>query len=101
MASGRTRRRQSPAHWFAPHSCPVVPVLDQRVAHDRRKRMSKARSSLRGCLCSRSAFAFDRPPADVMAVEFAVPGNARNFGVGLALGVLDAVAERAHAQYAT
>src|SRR5690606_1132415 len=45
--------------------------------------------------------AFDRPPADVVAVEFAMPGNAGHRLVGMPLRLADRRAERAHAQHAT
>src|SRR3546814_16029427 len=47
-----------------------------------------------------AALALDRAPADVVAVELARPGNAGHFGVSALLRVGDAVAQRAHAQYA-
>src|SRR5690606_26598151 len=45
--------------------------------------------------------AFDRPPADVVAVELARPRDAGDFGIGLALRIGDVVAQCAHAQHAT
>src|SRR5690606_39779978 len=43
--------------------------------------------------------ALDRAPADVVAVEGAVPGDAGDRRVGALLRILHAVAQRAHAQY--
>ena len=45
-------------------------------------------------------FALDRAPADIVAMELAVPVDLPERGVGLALRLGDVVAERAHAQHA-
>src|SRR5690606_31476908 len=47
-----------------------------------------------------AAFALDRAPADVVAVELARPRDAGHFRVGALLRVGDRVAQRAHAQHA-
>src|SRR5690606_25281221 len=86
------------------------------VARPARKRPPRLRATWPGCrACSTSrascrirrcrvdaaaalgAFPFDRAPADVVAVELAGPGDAGDFGVGLALGVGHADAQGAHA----
>src|SRR5690606_6147324 len=50
---------------------------------------------------SARAFAGYRPPADVVAVEFARPGDARDLLIGPRLGLGHAVAQRADAEHAT
>src|SRR3546814_7941577 len=62
--------------------------------------MSNGKSSRLKPLLHAAALALDRAPADVVAVELARPGNAGHFGVSALLRVGDAVAQRAHAQYA-
>ena len=46
-------------------------------------------------------FAFERAPADVVAVELPGPGNPGHLGIGPALRCGHGLAQRAHAQHAT
>src|SRR3546814_8003362 len=72
----------------------------QAVAGAASQGRSNGKSSRLKPLLHAAALALDRAPADVVAVELARPGNAGHFGVSALLRVGDAVAQRAHAQYA-